>query len=49
MRLKVNKVFILSMNDDLLHGKRTFEFPNIGWHMFEMQNAMRKLNLYSKL
>jgi hypothetical protein len=49
MRLKVNKVFVLSMNDDLLRGKGTFEDPNIGWHIFEMQNAMRRLNLYSKL
>jgi hypothetical protein len=48
MRLKVNKVFVLSMNDGLLHGKGTFEDPNIGY-MFEMQNAMMKLNLYSKL
>lgn len=39
----------MSMNDGLLHGKGTFEDPNIGWHMFEMQNSMTKLNLYSKL
>ncbi len=48
MTLKVNKVFVLSMNDSLFHGKKTFDDPNIGWYMFEMQNAMKKSNLYSK-